>query len=1529
MEEPQERPGKPAFIVGIGASAGGLNALEQFFENMPAHSGMAFVVIQHLSPDFKSLMDDLLSRRTQMPIHRVLNGMEIEADSIYLIPSRSQMTVQNGRLFLTERIEKTSTGRVELPIDVFFRSLALDARERSFGIILSGTGSDGSRGIQAIHEQGGVVMVQTPESAQFDGMPRAAIATGTADFILSPDRMPRLLTDCAENPLAVKASLAQRLDVVEEEGEFAEIFALMRRSYRLDFSKYKAGTVGRRITRRMEFRQIDNISDYAAILSGDPQELDALYKDLLIGVTEFFRDLQAFHFLETIVVPELFANRRGEPDIRVWTAACATGEEAYSLTILLVERAQEIGFTGKITVFATDVHKSSLETASQGIFRREALANVSEARLARFFRQETPDSFRVNADLRKLVVFAPHNLLSDPPFTRIDLVCCRNLLIYFQPPVQEKVICLFHFSLKKGSVLFLGSSEGLGSFSNEFEVLSAPYRIFRKIRDLKLAIDLDTRFSDKGSPAPPVTVRTAATKTVSVDRQLLQDYDAILRRHVPPGILVDENRRVVHYFGDVASYLRIEGRLSGDVLQMAEGNLQIAISTTLQLAERTRQSVSTPNVRADRGGDQVLISVKVDPIPGERGGVPHHHIYFEELRPVETPSVPLPEGLSIPDGNLESFAQYRQHLLDTEAELQSTRESLQATIEELQATIEELQTTNEELQATNEELLAANEELQSTNEELHSVNEELYSVNAEFESKNAELKQLNRDHDNLLNSTEVGTVFLDRDMRIRRFNPAINAFFKLLPQDVGRPIDHIAYHLPGRDHLLASIATVLETGEVREREIQAAEDVWLLKRVFPFRTEVGQVEGVVLTFIDVSRLKKAERSLQLVVEELEIKVQEGAKDLVRAVELRREADAAARESLTQYRALVNGLPDTVMRFDRQGRHRFVSPNIGQMLGLNPGEVMGKTHRDLGLPDAFCRVWEDAIARVFETATPIETEVSLETGKGLAIYNCRLVPELNGGPAPKNVLGISRDVTAYRRAEQDYRTLFNEMLDGFAHYELITDPDGQPVDYRFLSINPAFEDMTGMRAVETIGRSVAELMPGREPRGLEFYGRVVTTGEPAKFDEFSHSLGKHLEVKAYPTGPRQFACFFADITARKRAEEEKDRLQMQLAQSQKMESIGRLAGGIAHDFNNLLTIINGYSRILLSKMTASDPLFVPTGQILQAGERAAALTRQLLAFSRKQLLQPQRLNLNQTLDTMRTLLLRVVEEDIELHVDLMAERADIFADHHQLEQVLMNLVVNARDAMPMGGSLAIRTENPAENPRGSPDGLPLGNPGGYVALSVADTGCGMDEETRRQIFEPFFTTKGPGKGTGLGLSMVQGVVAQSGGQIEVETEPGRGTTFRIFLPLHPTVEGAGAQDQAKADGTTSEPARGGPPRTLLVVEDQPDVRDLVVGILAAEGYRVLAAGDAETALRICETEHPEIDLLITDVVMPKVNGGELAARVARMLPGIRMVFMSGHTARIIEHEGILDSATHFLQKPFAPEDLVRKVRTVLA
>ncbi|MBL8800170.1 MAG: PAS domain-containing protein, partial [Planctomycetia bacterium] len=834
----------PTHVVGIGASAGGLEALERVFERMPEDTGLAFVVVQHLSPDFKSLMDELLARKTRIPIHRAADGMQVEANAIYLIPPKKDMIIVDGRLRLTD---KDPNQLVALPIDHFFRSLAQDVGECAVGIVLSGTGSDGSRGIRDIHEAGGLVIAQTPETAKFDGMPNSANLTGAVDLQLPPEQIPDALLKYVRHPFG-SADGADSAEAPPAESGIAAVFRSLRDAYGIDFSHYKASTVSRRIERRLLLNRAHDLDDYVERLRADPEELNALYHDLLIGVTRFFRDAEAFARLGREVLPGLLSGLEPADDFRVWVAGCATGEEAYSLAILIQEQVEALGRPVNVKLFATDVHRASLDFAGAGCYTEAQLADVSPERLARWFVHKR-DGYQVSHDLRQLVVFAPHNVIKDAPFTKLDLITCRNMLIYLQPPAQKKVLSLFHFALKTGGVLFLGPSESPGDLSDEFSLIDAHWKIYRKRRDVQLPAELRLPL---GSEAAPVRAQQLGARVLAPrppDHQLLGTYDALLDEFMPASVLVNERREVVQTFAGASKYLRLkDGRVTTDLLDMVDADLRIVLAGALARVGLENKPVAYKGLRLAAADGEHLVNLLVKPVASRRSGLVHALVVFEDQGQAPPPLLPTEVDLGQAS---------REQLHTLEAELRYTKENLQATIEELE-------TSNEELQATNEELVASNEELQSTNEELHSVNEELYTVNAEYQKKITELTALSADMDNLLSSTQVHTLFLDRDLCIRKFTPRLAETFSLLPQDLGRRIDSFSHSID-YPNLVEEIRRVMETGEPFEQQVRDSRRRWFLLRILPYQS--GQaVEGVVLTLIDVAKLKQAEAEAREAVE---------------------------------------------------------------------------------------------------------------------------------------------------------------------------------------------------------------------------------------------------------------------------------------------------------------------------------------------------------------------------------------------------------------------------------------------------------------------------------------------------------------------------------------------------------------------------------------------------------------------------------------------------------------------------------------
>ncbi len=860
ISEKRQPAVSPHHIVGIGASAGGLEALEKFFSNMPSDTGMAFVVVQHLSPDYKSMMVELLSKHTSMKVLRAEDGMPVEPNHIYLIPPKKLMTISQGQLILTEKIDGSV---IHLPIDIFLRSLAADQGDSAVAIILSGTGSDGMRGVRAVKEAGGMVMVQDEISAKFNGMPRAAISTGVADYVLPPQEMPAELINFTSRKSETRTESLPLLGPSSE--PLTDILLLLKNQTGVDFNYYKPNTVIRRLERRMHVNQIETLNDYFQYLIKSPREVNLLYKEMLIGVTNFFRDPDAFQFLKEKVIPEIVERRGSQDPIRAWCAGCSTGEEAYSLAMLFLEYRAETGRLWDVKIFATDIDREALEYAGNGIYPESIAADVSPERLARFF-VKSGGSYRVTRQMREMVIFAPHNVCKDPPFTRIDLISCRNLLIYLQPSMQKKVLAYFAFSLKPRGFLFLGASESVGDQAQYFNTYNQKWKVFRTRTEHRPVLG-HTLSMTEPVPRKKVTVFEPfkINRAVESSELIERICTTIMERYATTCLVVDENFQLLYLLGDASRFIRLSpGQVSLDVLQLLPKDLSIAASTALYRVKKEGAEVVYKDITLrNMPSGPHRVHLRIVPEHTRRGQRTFYLVLLEEEKETNQEAV----DATI----LDPKDQAEQRICDLEQELRFTRENLQATIEELE-------TSNEELQATNEELLASNEELQSTNQELQSVNEELYTVNAEYQNKILELTQLNNDLTNLLRCTDIGTLFLDRELKIRRFTPAATRFIHLMDQDLGRPLQHLAHSLD-YPTMIDDVFFVVDTGEMVVREVLYRQDIPVLVKIFPYLDEHDERQGAVITFVDVSNVKAVEKDLAKIEKEKDI-ILESVSDVI-------------------------------------------------------------------------------------------------------------------------------------------------------------------------------------------------------------------------------------------------------------------------------------------------------------------------------------------------------------------------------------------------------------------------------------------------------------------------------------------------------------------------------------------------------------------------------------------------------------------------------------------------------------------------
>ena len=829
-------------VVGIGASAGGLEALEKLFENMPPDSGLAFVVVQHLSPDYKSLMVELLSKMTLMSVHRIVDGIGLEPDSIYLIPPRKNLKILNDRLYL-EEMEPDSV--VHLPIDYFFRSLAENKRDKAIGIVLSGTGSDGMRGVRAIKENDGMVMAQDPVTAKFDGMPQSAISTGLVDYILPPEEMPRELIGFVRYPGLKKVSSPTRSS---DEDDLSRILDQVKEHSKVDFAFYRPSTIVRRIERRMQVNQLESMQDYLQYLSGSERENNLLYKELLIGVTKFFRDREAYEIVRKNIVPTLLDMKylSGE-EIRIWVAGCSTGEEPYSIAMMFHEEMEDAQKSLPVKIFATDIDRGALEFAGEGVYPESIALDVNPERLQRFF-IKSGDNYRIDRQIREMVVFASHNLINDPPFTRMDLVSCRNLLIYLQPVLQRRVLSNFAFSLNSKGFLVLGSSETVGDLVDHFSSIDNKWKIYRHRGGPKPHLDypatLSNRLTSHISGSPGIELNPGASRQ---DRIFEQIYNQLIEGYGLRCIVVNEQGVLLYTFGDVSDLLNFRvGAANLQIQNLIRSELSIALGTALHRFRKEAKEIVYSGIPLDQSGESRKVNIRIRPSSVRKDNSRLIFVFIEESN--ATTAI----GTNFTSGTIDSQTQER--IVDLERELGYSRENLQSTVEELE-------TSNEELQATNEELLASNEELQSTNEELHSVNEELHTVNTEYQGKIQELIELGNDLDNLLLHTSLGIVFLDENLKIRRFTEACKNYINLRDLDLGRPIGELSHVLAYPD-FNDDLKMVLNSKTSIKKTVRLLDGGHSFVRILPYRKGQSHLDGVVVVFVDTSDLVEKEAALR-------------------------------------------------------------------------------------------------------------------------------------------------------------------------------------------------------------------------------------------------------------------------------------------------------------------------------------------------------------------------------------------------------------------------------------------------------------------------------------------------------------------------------------------------------------------------------------------------------------------------------------------------------------------------------------------
>ena len=1484
VTDPQARSGDSAVeasefhIVGIGASAGGLESLERLFSHLPADTGMAFVVLQHLSPDFKSLMDELLARRTSMPVRQAEHELVVEPNTVYLLPPMKEMIIRDRRLLLSDRDPRHG---LALPIDHFFRSLAQDVGERGIAVILSGSGSDGSRGLQEVRRVGGVVFCESPETAKFNGMPLSAIATNAVDEVLTPEDIAAAIGALSRPPAGGRRTAS------EPEGDdlgVNAILRLLRDAYGIDFSHYKASTVTRRIERRLALNRSVDLDTYVEQLRGNPRELNSLYEDLLIGVTRFFRDDETFEVLEQRVIPEIIERTTGNsPDdqIRVWIPGCATGQEAYSIAILFHEQLAARRRPVNLKVLATDVHKASLEVASAGIYSEQQIAGIDPQRLERFFTLKR-NGYQISQTLRESIVFAPHNLIRDSPFTKMDLIACRNLLIYLQPHAQKTVFTLFHFALKAGGFLFLGSSESPGDLLDEFETIDEHAKIYRKKRDIRLPADLKLPLPRAGaSPRVPL----AAPRTPTVTPQLLSVYDRLLEWHMPPGFLIDEHGHVVDTYGGAASLLKVKDRRpSQSLLEMVPDELRTPVSSALQRVRRDGEAVRYDGVLMPGAGRQTLV---VRPVPDAHGALTHFLVSFAALDPRGVDE----HGSSSAERGVASVA-FASSVGTLEIDglsgdhMQALQDELSFTKENLQSAIQELETTNEELQATNEELVASNEELQSTNEELHSVNEELYTVNAEYQKKNVELQELNDDIEHLLNGTDVATLFLDRELCIRKFTPRIAQTFQVIPNDIGRPLRTFTHDLD-YPSLMTDIERVLREGISVESQTWDTRGRCYFLRILPYRGRMKETkdspsgqrqephagpDGVVLTLTDISALEQA------------------------------------RAKLAQLSAIVESSDDAIISSTLDGIITSWNNGASRLYGYASDDVVGRHVSFLSPLEQRAEIAE-ILQRVKEGRAVDRLETTRVRQDGSTVdVSVTFSPIHDASGAVAGVSAIARDITQLVRAR-------HEVAEREERIRLLLDSTAEAIYGVDLGgvctfCNAACARLLGYDSPSAlIGKQMHPLIQHTKRDGTpyppelspiyeamrrreaahddsEVFWRADGTAFPAEY--WSHPINRDGEILGA-------VVTFIDITERRQAEEE-----IQEGVRRREQFLAMLS----HELRNPLSAILSATRIIATTSGWGNDACQEAGRVVERqANHMARLLDDLLDVSRithgRIVLRPELLDLRETaqsaIEALRPLM---AEHDTRLTIDIGSEPLLVNGDRARLQQIQANLLSNASKYTPRGGNVHFE----------------LRREGDRAVIRVADNGRGIEPDLLPRIFDLFVQgeqsiARREG-GLGIGLTLLRSLAELHNGEVTVHSDGrDRGSEFKVILPL--------ATDGGAHDATSRSSTRV---KTVVLVEDQDDARRMLQLLLENEGATVTTASDGVQGAELIERLKP--DLALVDLGLPVMSGFDLARRIRQnpACAGIRLVALSGYGQDSDVRAALEAGFDQHLTKPPDPERL---------
>jgi len=1460
------------YVVGIGASAGGLDAIQTLFDYIPENTGMAFIIIQHLSPDFKSLMPELLSKHTKMPIYTAEDKQTIKPNCIYLNQRSKNLHVKGSELYL---LDKGPKHNLNLPIDIFFHTLGEEFKEKSIGVILSGTGSDGSRGIKTIKEGGGTIIVQEPTSAQFDGMPNSAISTNTADYILNPKKIAEILY---KNPISRPLLLNDFENNHSNENLIKDILTNVYKHSGIDFREYKKNTLLRRIEKRMNINNIEHLYDYATYVSSNTKEQQTLQEDFLIGVTRFFRDTEAFKELKDKVIPELSKNKKNSETIRVWIAGCSTGEEVYSLAILIDNYIRTHQLNLDFKIFATDIDPNALSIAGLGRYHINIINEIEKHYLDQYFIR-SGDKIQIIKRIREKIVFSHHNLINDPPFIRMDLISCRNLLIYFDSKIQKKVMHNFQFALNQYGYLFLGNSESLGEISKHFKTIDVKWKIFQNISSSKQVpykVTNTERISTLAYKYPKETKHIKQYNIKESPEIIFHKY--LSKKFSPASIFIDTDFNILFINGNAGKRLSHNaGLFQTNLLQMVNADVAVVIRSGIRRLQATKQDVVIKGVQ-NKNEDQNFSFDLIFHQPKDYENL--NNCYLIEFS--NDTVINYKQPLVINNIDLDEVSNQRLEDLENDLKIAKT---------ELQNVIEELETSNEELQSSNEELMASNEELQSTNEELQSVNEELYTVNTEMQEKNKELTNLNNDVTNLLDNTDIATLFLDTDLRIRKFTPALKTVFNLHEIDLGRPLSSFTsnFNEDTRHSILEDSKIVLQKLTVIEKQVKDKDNNYYLQRISPFITSDKMINGVVITLNNINKLKETQEELA----HTDYKYHKLFKNL-------NEAFIHAKIITDK-----NNKPVDWQYID-------VNPSYEKLFNLKAEDIIGKKMSEiipnLNNPDT---IWLEKYGQTALTSQDQTIEGYVKQLKKHFIVNVFSPKKGEFAGTIADFTELKNKEKALQKSEAELNRIQELTLVGGWYLDLKSDkvywteqlfkmygldPKSEPPTYK--KQEQLFTEDSWLKLTKAVEKTQTTGIPYVIELNL-----IKTNGHEgwlrAQGEAVKNEQGEIIGLR----GAAQ------DITKQKLIEVELINAK-RTAESANLHKNYFLAN-MSHEIRTPMNGVLGFSE-LLKKDSLTKKERLKYLEIIDSNSKqllnliddiidVAKIESNELKISLKDCNVSKMVkNLEITYNQLKQIKLK---NDIVFtaHIPKKHEDLHVITDQQRLQQVISNLLNNALKFSEKG-EIAF--------------GFTVKN--NYLIFFVKDHGIGIKKSKQIEIFERFkqlnYESNAQYGGTGLGLSICKGIVTLLGGEINVTSEFNKGTLFEFTIPLNKT--NTLIKKTRKHHGIKESFLEN---KTILIAEDDALIRLLFKIVLKDTGAKIIFAENGKIAVDLYK-KTKQIDLILLDIRMPEMNGIQVIEEVIKINPDAKIVMQSAYAMPDEKQKCYDKGCVDFLTKPVVKDEL---------